>query len=65
MTFQGAIALRGHIEQLVEIETSKIIGTKINASIPRFASYIYGQRYCDQGVTQSTNFRVYTLLTLI
>jgi hypothetical protein len=31
MAFQGAITPRGHIEQLVEIEGSKIVGTKINA----------------------------------
>jgi leucyl-tRNA synthetase len=31
MAFQGAITPRGHIERLVEIEGSKIVGTKINA----------------------------------
>jgi len=31
MAFQGVITPRGHIEQLVEIEGSKIVGTKINA----------------------------------
>lgn len=31
MAFQGTITPRGHIEQLVEIEGSKIVGTKINA----------------------------------
>ncbi|KDR73628.1 hypothetical protein GALMADRAFT_251386 [Galerina marginata CBS 339.88] len=31
MAFQGGITPRGHIEQLAEIEGSKIVGTKINA----------------------------------
>jgi len=31
MAFQGVITPRGHIEQLAEIEGSKIVGTKINA----------------------------------
>lgn len=31
MAFQGTINPRGHIEQLAEIDGSKIIGTKIHA----------------------------------
>ncbi|KAF8153999.1 hypothetical protein B0H34DRAFT_662062 [Crassisporium funariophilum] len=31
MAFQGTITPRGHIEQLVEIDGAKIVGTKINA----------------------------------
>ena len=31
MAFQGTITPRGHIEQLAEIDGSKIVGTKINA----------------------------------